>query len=448
MITKKVFTDLAIFMIGFGIVIGIAFPFFVLITGTPASYVLTPLFFALCTGAGAVVGLFNIFLSRKIVGSKIKQLSRHMKKVEHRLSIRSTEGHVDTCSDLDCIIHIDSEDEFGEGANSFNQMVKSLSKAFTFEDNFKDFTKLISSTLELDKLSDAVLTKLIAITQCSAGAVLLDIDGDLKVLSSVGISNTVSLPTNDYVWKVIYQRERLILTFPDDIEMNGLLVKYKPKTLLIEPIMHKNIPLGVIVLSTSTELAPEAIDLLWLLGQSMSIAFRNAISHKQLQQLAAIDPLTNILNRRFGTERLKDEFTRSIRYEVPLGVLLFDIDHFKVINDTYGHIVGDKILSNLSKAVKTILREGDVFYRYGGEEFIVILPGASIKDVKKYAEQIRHVAMDMITEHQQQALNITVSVGGTSYPENVVIKAEDLLVIADQKMYEAKENGRNQTNVA
>jgi two-component system, cell cycle response regulator len=85
MITKKIFSDLAIIMIGFGIVIGLFFPFFVLVTGTPSSYVMTPLFFILCILAGFIVGLFNIFLARRIVGSKIKQLAKHMIRVEDRL---------------------------------------------------------------------------------------------------------------------------------------------------------------------------------------------------------------------------------------------------------------------------------------------------------------------------------------------------------------------------
>jgi len=126
---------------------------------------------------------------------------------------------------------------------------------------------------------------------------------------------------------------------------------------------------------------------------------------------------------------------------------MFDIDYFKTVNDHYGHIVGDKVLINLTKAVKSNLREGDIFFRYGGEEFVVVLPGFSSKDVTKSAEQIRHITEDMETRHQSQVLNITVSVDGASYPEHDAEKADGLLKDVDVTMYQAKESGRNMSMV-
>ncbi|HKL47866.1 MAG TPA: GGDEF domain-containing protein, partial [Candidatus Izemoplasmatales bacterium] len=184
-------------------------------------------------------------------------------------------------------------------------------------------------------------------------------------------------------------------------------------------------------------------NLMELFGNGLSLAFRNAITYNQLQRLAANDPLTGIYNRRFGIQRLKEELSRSIRYNMPIGLVMFDIDHFKNINDNYGHVIGDKVLINLTETIKSTLREGDIFFRYGGEEFVVVLPGASIKDVMKTSEIMRHTIEDMVTKHNAQNLKITISLGGTSFPEHDEDNADDMLKYVDNKMYQAKDSGRN-----
>jgi two-component system, cell cycle response regulator len=449
MITKKIFSDLAIIMIGFGIVIGLFFPFFVLVTGTPSSYVMTPLFFILCILAGFIVGLFNIFLARRIVGSKIRQLAKHMIRVEDRLIARSKSYERIDCTSEDCYIHdIQSADEIGESAHAFNALIETLSEAFQMEENVRSFTAILASNLELDKLSDEALNQLIKNMKASAGAILLEHDGELKTISTRGIASPDSLISNKQVWHVLKNKERLIIDYPEGVTLDGLIVTFRPRTLLIDPIVYKDVCLGVVMLATTESFTLEALNAMVLYGQGLSLAFKNAISHDQLQHLAAIDPLTNILNRRFGSSRLAEEYARSVRNNSPLGVLIFDIDHFKVINDTYGHIVGDKILLMLTRAVKNVLREGDIFYRYGGEEFIVLLPGASRKDVLKAAEQIRHTTEDLETHHNDQTLKITVSIGGTSFPEIEASNAEDLIKVADQKLYQAKDAGRNRSIIA
>ena len=89
-----------------------------------------------------------------------------------------------------------------------------------------------------------------------------------------------------------------------------------------------------------------------------------------------MDPLTDAYNRRFGLARLREEFSRAVRAENPLGILMLDLDHFKAINDTYGHLVGDRVLRAVATACRRVVREGDILIRYGGEEFLVLLPGA------------------------------------------------------------------------
>jgi two-component system, cell cycle response regulator len=447
MITKKIFNDLAIYMIGFGVIIGMLFPLFILIIGVPSEYVLSPIFILLCIVAGFIVGLFNIFLSRQVVGKKLKQLSMHMKKIEQRLLNREHEVNAEQCLSADCYINIQSEDEIGKCGQAFNALVETLALAFQSESTVRTFTEVLASHLELNKLSDEALSSLMHTMHAAAGAILLEKDGEVEVLSSLGILEPNVLLKSNHVWQVLKDQKRLLIEFPENLIVENTLLTFKPKALLIEPIQYKDVTLGAIILASHLPYNEDLLSKMNMFSQGLSLAFRNAISHNRLQQLAAIDPLTNILNRRFGIERLKEEFSRSIRNDAPLGVIIFDIDHFKTINDTYGHIVGDKVLANLAKAVKTVLRDGDILFRYGGEEFVVLLPGAATKDVIKAAEQIRHVAEDLKVSYQDQIIKITISLGGVSHPE-LDAKSVDLLIAkADQKMYLAKERGRNQSVV-
>ncbi|MBU1145782.1 MAG: GGDEF domain-containing protein [Firmicutes bacterium] len=443
MITKKVFNDLAIFMIGFGVVIGVIFPFFVLITGTPSEYILTPLFFVLCIIAGILVGFFNIFLSRKIVGKRIIKLSQHMKQVETRIMQRKDSANINYCLDEDCFLPIDSEDEFGESAKSFNSLVSSLSKEFQSSEKAKSFTEMLSTHLDLNKLGEESLQHLMLDLNANGGAILIEKEGELEILYSSGILYPEKLLKSDLVWNSLKHSGKILIDIPEDLELNGLLVDFRPKTVLLEPILYKEVTLGLVILAGTSTFTDYHQKMLNLFVKSMSLAFKNSITYSQLQKLAANDPLTGILNRRFGMQRFKEEFVRSIRYDMPIGILMFDIDHFKVVNDTYGHIVGDKVLKEIAKTVKSSVREGDVFFRYGGEEFIIVLSGASKEDLMKSAEQIRHIVEDMEIKHNSQSIKVTISIGGTSYPEHEEVNIESLIAFADSRMYEAKTAGRN-----
>ncbi len=451
MITKKVFKDLAIFMIGFGIMMGIVFPFFVTFaTEADPDVIMTPLFFTLCITAGFLVGLFNIFLARKVVAKKLKKLSTHMGMVETKLSdgFFCTGGdNFDDPEKSACFLEMNLEDEFEECAKSFNAVVASLAVARKAEKSVKDFSDLLSTRLELDKLSIEALDRLVDIFGATGGAIIIEKSGELQLLSSYGIKEPESLVENDMVWQVFKNSERLTLKLPEEIILNGVVVDYRPKTVIIEPLMYKEVVLGAILLATVDEFSESMENILRQFGQGLSLALKNAITHDQLQRLAADDPLTGIFNRRFGLLRLRDEFTRAVKTDTALGIIMFDIDYFKKVNDTYGHLVGDRVLVGVAKATQSVLRDGDVFLRYGGEEFLVALPGASIYDALQIAERIRHVVRDTVIYSGAQEIKVTVSLGGTSFPERESKDIFGLIGTADEKLYQAKESGRNMSIV-
>ncbi len=122
---------------------------------------------------------------------------------------------------------------------------------------------------------------------------------------------------------------------------------------------------------------------------------------------------------------------------------MFDIDHFKKVNDTYGHLAGDRVLVAVAAAARRALREGDVLVRYGGEEFVAVLPGASLDDAAQIAERIRHACADLEIQDAGAAIRVTLSAGVTSWP--MIPAKEELEVVrrADEALYAAKNAGRN-----
>jgi diguanylate cyclase (GGDEF)-like protein len=154
--------------------------------------------------------------------------------------------------------------------------------------------------------------------------------------------------------------------------------------------------------------------------------------------------MTGLYNRRFGLERLSQEVSRSVRSNEPLGVVLFDIDHFKAVNDTYGHQPGDEVLKAIATSAKSVLREGDTLMRYGGEEFLAVLPGAGEADVRGLGERIRRVIEATVVRFDQMEISVTVSLGAVAFPSANVTDLDDLIREADAAMYEAKKSGRNQ----
>lgn len=168
-----------------------------------------------------------------------------------------------------------------------------------------------------------------------------------------------------------------------------------------------------------------------------------AVNHFQgrLEYMATVDDLTNVTNRRQFMKVLKAETTRAIRYSRPLSMLMIDVDHFKSINDTYGHPMGDRALILLADTIKGALRESDLLGRLGGEEFGAMLPEIGKDLAAGVADRIREKVASTPLESDQGTLNLTISIGVAAVDPHSGV--EDLLRRADQALYQAKESGRN-----
>jgi diguanylate cyclase (GGDEF)-like protein len=164
----------------------------------------------------------------------------------------------------------------------------------------------------------------------------------------------------------------------------------------------------------------------------------------KLQEYADRDGLTGIANRRYFEARLRDEYIRWQRYGGNLSILLFDLDHFKKINDQFGHMVGDSVLREMAQRVAHVVRAQDTFGRFGGEEFALLLPCTPLEDAMLVAEKIRNTIGDLPVDVQGMNVPVTASVGGAS--ARVGVPAYEALINeADAALYSAKRQGRNRS---
>jgi diguanylate cyclase (GGDEF)-like protein len=172
--------------------------------------------------------------------------------------------------------------------------------------------------------------------------------------------------------------------------------------------------------------------------------------NKALNELALsnrIDGLTQAFNRKHWEECLASEFSRANRYKQELALVMLDLDQFKLLNDTYGHQGGDKVLIETTEVINELLRMGDLFGRYGGEEFAVILPNTELTGAHDVAERIRKTIENNAIEYQGENINVTVSIG-IAVMNEYDARYEDIISRADIALYKAKNSGRNQVCVA
>jgi diguanylate cyclase (GGDEF)-like protein/PAS domain S-box-containing protein len=162
----------------------------------------------------------------------------------------------------------------------------------------------------------------------------------------------------------------------------------------------------------------------------------------ELREQAIHDPLTGVFNRRYLNETLAREIARAGRENNQLSVIMSDIDHFKIINDTYGHPVGDKFLVAVASLMKNHARGSDIVCRYGGEEFLLVLPGTALDSAAQRAEEIRQMCAEVVIKHEGQDLKITMSFGVATHPDHGK-EADEIIIKADKAMYQSKHTGRN-----
>jgi diguanylate cyclase (GGDEF)-like protein len=229
--------------------------------------------------------------------------------------------------------------------------------------------------------------------------------------------------------------------------------RYRTNSFAAVPIMTGQTVLGVLSVTDRTDGRPftqDDLSTLRTLAATMALALARERAHAQAEsyaQAAAIDPVSGLFNRRYFHARLDEELQRAQRHSLSVGLLMIDVDDFKVINDTFGHLVGDAVIRDVSDILRRSVRVFDVCTRYGGEEFAVVMPGSGPEDVARVAERIRErIEAYRSADAELSALRTTVSIGlAVSAAET---SSRDLISAADQALYHAKQSGKNQVKAA
>jgi diguanylate cyclase (GGDEF)-like protein len=171
-------------------------------------------------------------------------------------------------------------------------------------------------------------------------------------------------------------------------------------------------------------------------------------ANRELKQKNTLDELTGLFNRRYYDQKILAEYRRSKRNLTPLSLIIIDIDHFKTVNDSYGHLAGDQCLVWLSNHLKESLkRSTDMAFRYGGEEFCIILPDTDENGAIAFAEALRKIIEHRVCTYKSIEISLTISSGVFTYIQQDNIKPEQIFTRADKALYEAKNNGRNEARV-
>ena len=223
---------------------------------------------------------------------------------------------------------------------------------------------------------------------------------------------------------------------PDD----GMGKKFSMENLTTYELSSKYYQAKVYMLAADKNLDRQG-DMIQMILQSTQAALSKQISIESLRDAAIIDPLTGCYNRREFENQLKKNMANAARHNSSLSVFMFDLDHFKDINDRYGHPAGDQVLKEISAAVGGNIRKGDILARYGGEEFIAILPGTGLQKAKELAERLRERISRLEIKNADRTVNVTASFGVAEM--NPGSTMDRLVADADAMLYKAKKNGRN-----
>lgn len=325
--------------------------------------------------------------------------------------------------------------------HSATQILSTVNKP---EDVLNELTKIC---LQLFKFS-----RIITLEYQEEGQIfkIIDVQGNFTE-----IPKGLTFNLNEGIYSQALSKGQLI-SISDYNEYRGTYFRFAPnepdnpniRSLIVIPIVGNDGLSGMISLESNfpNAFSAQIQQTLGTLANNATIAFQKASLFQKTEKMAKTDGLTQLTNHRTFQELLHHEIMRSARHSHRLSLLLFDIDHFKNFNDTYGHAIGDLVLKEIARTLKETVREHDLPVRYGGEEFCVMAPETDISQAVSLAERIRKAIENLIIKTEGHELHVTVSIGCACLPDHASTK-QDLINCADTAMYHSKESGRNRVSV-
>ena len=385
------------------------------------------------------------------------------------ISTNETRGiHSALKSDVECyLLRPFHKEELDSKLRAFLNREVVIDTLFKENEDFSvllELATLASSTLNPREVLYLIVKKIsetIKVTRCSIISIRAENQRYADVISSFedpGISKVrIDLKKYPEVRKSLSVKKPVIIkdALKDPLmkEVRDIIMPIGIRSIVVIPVIFRDEVIGTLLLRTSRAghaFTKREIRLCIALANASSNALYNAFLYerldrekKRLEKLAITDYLTGVYNIRYFYYRLEEEFSRAERYKIPLSCIMLDIDHFKRINDRYGHRIGDIVLREFAQLVKRHTRRSDLFARYGGEEFILLLPQTSPKGARTEAARLRQI----IKKHQFKPIRrdseVTVSLGIACTPDKRIKNYDDLIHVADNALFRAKEEGRD-----
>jgi len=326
-------------------------------------------------------------------------------------------------------------------------------------DFFEEVSKTLTSTLELNEVLGTIMKKAKPLIKAEAWSILLldEETGELIFEKTAGKKEgrkkikKERLKKGEGIAGWVAQ-EKMPVVVPDvskDPRFSGRIDKeidFRTKSIMCVPIINKGSILGVLELVNKTTNDPftkEDLDLVLRIVDHAAIAIERSALYQKMTEMSITDDLTKLFNTRYLNRSLDLEISRAMRHHTSLSLIFMDVDHFKLINDSYGHLVGSKLLVEMGQLLLKCLRTVDIVARYGGDEFVMVLPQTAPKNASQIAERIRRsIEHNVFLKRDGYSFKMTASFGVASYPESAKSK-EELLKLADEAMYRVKNQTRN-----
>lgn len=332
---------------------------------------------------------------------------------------------------------------------------KEAEKAMLQAQALKQALEEMTSQLDLSQVLRRILVSLETVLDYDSATLFLKEEGKLKVVAARGFGYTSRLinktfPATDQLLIEIQNKKTPIIL--DDAQNDPRFSHWEGAHhvhgWMGVPLLRHDDFIGLMTLDNNKPGAysEEDAKLALSFANSASIVIENARLFNQTQQMALTDTLTGIYNRRYFYELGQKEFARSKRYQDPLSIIMIDIDHFKNVNDKFGHLAGDQVLVQFVARIQSELRESDIFGRFGGEEFIILLPETNLGDATQVAERLREVTEEYPFLLVTAQTFITISLGVTCY-KFTSVSLDQLIDESDKALYEAKQLGRNRVRI-
>jgi diguanylate cyclase (GGDEF)-like protein/putative nucleotidyltransferase with HDIG domain len=332
-------------------------------------------------------------------------------------------------------------------------------KHHNYRQTLLDFSRKIGMTIDLEQLAMSMLSLLTKRFHAKQTSLLMGEEGYytskfVECYINTQAANSIVLRSNSPIvsWLERESHPIIIDSIINKPEFQNLAEEEKAglKAAEVEvlcPLKSKQKLVAILALSKRHQggrYSRDDIDLMTILSSKAADNFENASLYESAKQRANTDELTGLFNHGFFHQRLEEEIARSSRYGEVFSLILMDIDNFKMCNDVSGHLTGDKILKNISSLVRKTARNSDICFRYGGDEFAIILPQTTIDGSRTLAERIRKGVESLVTWPDNP---LSVSLGVASWPTDGVLK-DDLIRSSDAALYHSKHTGKNRINVA